>query len=166
MELLKDKSEAELKQMIRNAFAPFEGERANTRGTCNEKDVPTIVRSLGLNPTPDAIDAIMDELRRDEESSGQVPYGRLEAVLLKQIQSNPESMLRRDPEEVIVRAFRAFDAESNGYIDAEQMKNLIMAKGDTLRPEEAKDFIAAASDDKGRIHYEDFAALLARDGRD
>ena len=72
----------------------------------------------------------------------------------------------RDSEEKIMRAFRAFDPEGKGYIDGEYLKNLLMTRGDSFRPKEAQEMLAVAVDEgTGHIYYEDFAKLLAEDGR-
>lgn len=72
----------------------------------------------------------------------------------------------RDNEEKIMRAFRAFDPEGKGYIEGEYLKNILMTRGDSFRPKEAQEMLAAAVEESsGRIYYEDFAALLANDGR-
>lgn len=74
---------------------------------------------------------------------------------------------KRDNEEKIMRAFRAFDPEGKGFIDGEYLKNMLMARGDSFRPKEAQEMLAAAVEESsGRIYYEDFAALLANDGRE
>lgn len=65
-----------------------------------------------------------------------------------------------------MRAFRAFDPEGKGYIEGEYLKNILMTRGDSFRPKEAQEMLAAAVEESsGRIYYEDFAALLANDGR-
>lgn len=67
-----------------------------------------------------------------------------------------------------MRAFRAFDPEGKGYIDGDYLKNLLMTRGDSFRPKEAQEMLVAAAVDEatGHIYYEDFAALLANDGRE
>jgi Ca2+-binding EF-hand superfamily protein len=65
-----------------------------------------------------------------------------------------------------MRAFRAFDPEGKGYIDGEYLKNMLMTRGDAFRPKEAQEMLAAVEEEaSGHIYYEDFAALLANDGR-
>jgi Ca2+-binding EF-hand superfamily protein len=54
----------------------------------------------------------------------------------------------RDNEEKIMRAFRAFDPEGKGYIDGEYLKNILMTRGDSFRPKEAQEMLAAGVNPK------------------
>ena len=61
---------------------------------------------------------------------------------------------------------QAFDPEGKGYIEGSFLKNLLQTRGDAFRDDEADAMVAAAMDaESGRIYYEDFAELLANDGR-
>lgn len=72
--------------------------------------------------------------------------------------------LTRDNYLLLLRAFRAFDPESKGYIDAEPFVELLTTKGDNLDDAEAKAMLKFAGDTQGRIYYEDYAYALSIDG--
>jgi len=43
----------------------------------------------------------------------------------------------------------------------------LLTRGDSFRPKEAQEMLAAAVEESsGRVYYEDFAKLLAEDGRE
>lgn len=117
----------------------------------------------------DQLQAIMNELRRDEDSSREkVPYLRLEAVILQLIRDNPD-ILKRDTEEMLVRAFKAFDPEGKGYIDAEELRSVLTSRGEPFTEEEMKGkngILPFAAHDKGVVYYEELASALAHDGRE
>mmetsp|Transcript_17148 Transcript_17148/g.56122 ORF Transcript_17148/g.56122 Transcript_17148/m.56122 type:complete len:169 (-) Transcript_17148:29-535(-) len=157
----------ELRKKLKEAFKLFELEMKDKRGMCDEREIPTIVRSLNINPTQEQLRDIVTEVRGDENTSGYVEYARFERVMLRAL-TEQAAEFARDPEEKLLRAFRAFDPEGKGYVDAEYLKNLCMTRGDALRPEEAQEMLAAAVDEDGSgiIYYEDFVELLSNDGRE
>mmetsp|Transcript_30648 Transcript_30648/g.97869 ORF Transcript_30648/g.97869 Transcript_30648/m.97869 type:complete len:123 (+) Transcript_30648:477-845(+) len=121
---------------------------------------------MGLNPTQDQLRYFIEEVRGEDSTSGLVEYDRFEKVIVKALTDRKGEFLR-DSETKLMRAFRAFDPENKGYIDGENLKNLLMTQGDAFRPEEATEMLSAAVDENtGYIYYEDFAGLLANDGRD
>ena len=64
------------------------------------------------------------------------------------------------------RAFKAFDPDDKGFIDPDYLKDVLTSRGDAFREEEVKELMSAAIDSKtGNIFYEDFAEVLAADGR-
>ena len=65
-----------------------------------------------------------------------------------------------------MRAFKAFDPEGNGYLVTEQLKAYLMSQGECFSQDEAANMcLFAADDESNKLHYEDFAAKLANDGR-
>lgn len=156
----------EIKRKLKASFTVFELETKDKRGMCDEREVPTIVRSLGLNPSQEQLRDIITEVRGDDNATGYVDYARFEKVMLR-VMTEQMNEYTRDTEEKLLRAFRAFDPEGKGYIDGEWLKNLCMTRGDAFRPEEATNMLGAAADEAtGHIYYEDFVELLANDGRD
>jgi hypothetical protein len=53
------------------------------RGQCDEREIPTIVRSLGLNPTQEQLRDIITELRGEDSMSGYVEYERFEKTMMR-----------------------------------------------------------------------------------
>mmetsp|Transcript_2976 Transcript_2976/g.6702 ORF Transcript_2976/g.6702 Transcript_2976/m.6702 type:complete len:102 (-) Transcript_2976:2761-3066(-) len=60
------------------------------------------------------------------------------------VDSNRQDEYTRDSAEKIMRTFRAFDPEGKGYIDGDYLKNVLMTRGDSFRPKEAHQMLAAA----------------------
>lgn len=73
--------------------------------------------------------------------------------------------LMRDDFHRILSAFHALDPEGNGYIPADTMKRLMSENGEPMSEEEINIMMAACCDDDGKICYENYAYLLAGDGR-
>eukprot|EP01006_Ploeotia_vitrea_P057202 TRINITY_DN68159_c8_g4_i1.p1 TRINITY_DN68159_c8_g4~~TRINITY_DN68159_c8_g4_i1.p1 ORF type:complete len:183 (+),score=38.98 TRINITY_DN68159_c8_g4_i1:112-660(+) len=151
-----------IKKQIRAAFAPFEREGSDT---CDIRDVGTVVRALGLNPTEAQLHQMIEEIEEDEPT-GFVRFERFEA-LMKRVLTRGEfnsKVIARDAEETILAAFEVLDPEKKGYIDADFMRELLLTKGERFTNDEVLEFINAAADpETGQIKYEDYAAILAVD---
>lgn len=79
-------------------------------GTCDERDIGILIRALGLNPTHENADRLLEEMRGDDPSSF-VKRERFESVMLRVMksQSLKDSEVPKDNEETILRAFQALD---------------------------------------------------------
>lgn len=75
-----------LKKEVKSVFQLVELQTKDRRGQCDEREIPTIVRSLGLNPTQEQLRDIITELRgedSEESMSGYVEYERFEKVMMR-----------------------------------------------------------------------------------
>eukprot|EP00241_Pyramimonas_parkeae_P007903 CAMPEP_0114248258 /NCGR_PEP_ID=MMETSP0058-20121206/13476_1 /TAXON_ID=36894 /ORGANISM="Pyramimonas parkeae, CCMP726" /LENGTH=169 /DNA_ID=CAMNT_0001361651 /DNA_START=168 /DNA_END=677 /DNA_ORIENTATION=- len=154
-----------IRRRIKDAFSLFELETKDKRGMVDEREIPTIIRSLGINPSQDQLRDLITEIRGEENTTGCVEYERFEKLIMR-VFTDEAANYKRDNEEKILRAFRAFDPENKGYIDGEFLKNTLMTRGDAFRPEEVTELLGVSCDEQtGHIYYEDYAELLASDGR-
>ena len=175
-----------LKLRVKDAFSLVELQTKETRGKCDEREVPMLCRTLGLNPTQEQLVAIVEELRgvtsvgaddtgadtKTSNTTGYVPYQRFEDVMLDLLTVR-KLEFQRDNEQTIIRAFKSFDPNGDGFIDAAHLKNLLATQGNVFDETEVEAFLEAAveptGDDTekeiGKIYYEEFANLLANDGR-
>uniref|UniRef100_A0A7S1IF65 EF-hand domain-containing protein n=1 Tax=Eutreptiella gymnastica TaxID=73025 RepID=A0A7S1IF65_9EUGL len=145
---------------IKDTFSIFERDKS---GTCDVREVGTIVRSLGMNPTEAQIVQMLEEIE-EPTPTGYIQYEKLEALMMKILVSGEYNgaCMARDGEEAILQAFEVLDPEGKGHIDAEVMKELMTGYGEKLSAEEVNEFLNAASDpETGYIRYEDYAILLS-----
>eukprot|EP00754_Rhynchopus_humris_P002453 Rhum_TRINITY_DN11353_c2_g1::Rhum_TRINITY_DN11353_c2_g1_i1::g.44129::m.44129 len=166
---------------------PSEGGAKGER-TCDWRETKTIIRALDLNPTKEHIAIMLDEIE-EPEPSAYIKYSRLEEMLLRVLMNQEyvpknkktshenadgepqflSSLLVRDTEETIVRAFRVVDSANKGEIEAETFGNLMMQAGrpgEAFDREEVVDMVQAAADpDSALIRYEDslYVDQLAND---
>eukprot|EP00899_Mesostigma_viride_P004464 jgi/Mesvir1/14018/Mv11906-RA.1 len=152
------------KKKIRDAFLLFE--HKDKKNATDEREIPTIVRYLGLNPTSEQLERILAESKTPESTSGLIDYYRFEDVMVE-ILMHEDKAYARDNEERLMRAFRALDPDGKGYISGEHLKDLMMTKGDPFQTEEAAEFLHMAVDEAtGLVYYEDIVELLANDGKE
>ena len=152
-----------VKARLKTAFAIYE--QKNTPGYVYKREVPSIIRSSGLNPREQLMADMMKEVHSKDIEAEVISYDNLEKILCLAMKERLDEVIR-DSKETIMRAFMAFDKQGLGYINAEDFKGILESTGDQFTEEELRDFLAAAVDkETGNIDYEQYARLLASDGR-
>ena len=120
----------ETKKKIRDAFQLFDKDR---KGCVIQEEVSTIMRYLGAYPTERSmVKEILPDMMEDEPTAF-VTYERFEAKMLEILASGE---WEPDSEDVLLQAFRVFDPEGNGYIEAHRMRDLLITKGTPFREKE------------------------------
>merc|ERR1712224_872430 len=154
--------DTELENKINDVFQLYDRKRD---GTCDERDICILIRALGLNPTHEDADRLLEEMRGDDPSSF-VKRDKFAAVMLRVLksQSLKDSEVPKDSEETILRAFQALDPEGRGFIGPEALREFMTVKA--RMPFNAEEFEAmlnnALDEDKAYIDYEDYAEVLAK----
>merc|ERR1719296_381329 len=146
-----------LRKIIKEAFSYFDKIGNNKR-------------YLGQFPKEsDLKDSIIAELLEDDPSrDGLVSFEAFEKVMLRYLMDR-----RYDPDdsETLLAAFRVWDPEGRGYIDANLMHEHLSTRGgkaaDGFRECEMSEFLDYSKDkdsgDTSRIYYEDYVAKLTAD---
>lgn len=143
-----------IKKKVREAVVLFEHKEGSK--TVDQKDIGTLVRYLGVNPTNAQVAMIVEQLNAlnaDAEPSSLMPLEHVETIV-SNFMVQQQAALFRDDYHTLIRAFRAFDTEGKGYIMAEQLKNALTAKGETFSEDEVNKMLGYAADDSGRIFCE------------
>ncbi|GIL73151.1 hypothetical protein Vretimale_4744 [Volvox reticuliferus] len=111
------------------------------------------MRGLGQTPTEEEICIMMTEV--DKDGSGYVDFEEFVGLMTRQ----PSPV---DPEEDLRKAFRMFDRDGNGQINATELKHIMTNIGETLTEEQVDDMIQEADiDQDGMINYEEFIRVVA-----
>eukprot|EP00877_Chromochloris_zofingiensis_P007978 jgi/Chrzof1/3433/Cz12g25080.t1 len=153
----------EAKKRVREAFIVFEHREGSK--LVDAREIPTIVCSLGVNPTTAQLQALQERITQaSPDETNMVALEHCEGIIATFLIENKDA-LARDDYHTLMRAFRACDEESKGFVDYEQFKTLLTSGADALSMEEANLMVSFAADDMGRIYYEDYAYQLATDGR-
>eukprot|EP00667_Euglena_gracilis_P020691 EG_transcript_22460 len=153
---------------VQEACRLFERDRT---GTCDSREVGTIVRSLGLNPTEEQMRRIMEDVE-EEDPNGFIKFARLQPILIQILLNEEYCSIRkgevvvdkyqRQSEPQLLHAFRMLDEDGRGRLDAEHVKELLLSLGDRFTDEEVVELVNAAADpETGLIHLEEFASTLA-----
>lgn len=132
---------------VKEAFAIFD---KNGDGTITTKDLITVMRSLGKNPTEDEIDDMIREV--DTDGNGVIDFIEFLEMMAK---------MSTDVDETIKEAFYIFDTDGSGAISSEEFRKVMMTLGAQMTDEEVTEIIEEVDvDGDGQINLEEFVNML------
>lgn len=132
-------------------------------GTCDVREVGTIARTMGLNPSEAEVAKMVEKIE-EPESTGFVRLSKLRLLLMEILTTNEfeGKIVVRDSEDTIYKAFQLLDRDKRGYIESEYLKELMTTLGEKFSSEEVLELVNAAADpETGHIYYEEYAPVLA-----
>ncbi|ESN92686.1 hypothetical protein HELRODRAFT_164773 [Helobdella robusta] len=115
-------------------------------GKITSKEVPSAVRSVGLNPTENELKDIIGDVNG---IGGKVDINTLCQIISKRIK-NPKTT----PEE-LRDAFQVFDKQGNGLISVQDLRTSLTSLGERLSNEELDELIREVDQNgEGMINYQ------------
>lgn len=134
---------------FREAFALFD---KDGDGVITTKELGTVMRALGQNPTEAELKDMIAEV--DIDNNGTIDFPEFLAMMTKKART-------MDTEEEIREAFKVFDRDGNGFITAAELRHVMTTLGEKLTNEEVDAMIREADvDGDGQINYDEFVALM------
>ena len=147
--LLDDLTELEIAE-YKEAFQIFD---KHGEGAISSKELGTIMRSLGLNPSDEDLKEIIDSFDNDKNNN-MIDFNSFLIIMAKRKNDI-------DNEEDLLDAFRVFDKENNGKISARELRYVMMSSGEDLNENDIEDMIHEAStDNDDYIDYRKFVRLM------
>ncbi|KAH6558452.1 hypothetical protein KP509_1Z063000 [Ceratopteris richardii] len=140
---------AEQIQEFKEAFDLFDKKRD---GCISSKDLGTVMRSLGQNPT----EAELQDMTREADPSGKgtIDFNTFLPLMARKMKDT-------DSEEELKEAFKVFDKERNGFISAAELRHVMTNLGEKLTDEEVDEMVREAGiDPEGQVNYNDFVKML------
>lgn len=145
IENLTEEQVAEFKE----AFQIFD---KNGDGSITVKELGTVMRSLGQNPSDEEIQKMINEV--DEDKSGTIDFNEFLGLMAKKMKES-------NTEDDLLEAFKVFDRDGNGKISAHELRYVMMSAGEELTEADIADIIQSAdTDGDGYIDYQEFVRLL------
>lgn len=136
---------------LREAFSLFD---KDGDGDISVKELGTVMRSLGQNPSDQELDEMIREV--DVDGNGTIDFEEF-------LQMMARKMKETDTEQEIREAFSIFDRDSNGYITASELKYVMSNLGEKLTDEEVEEMIKEADiDGDGMINYDEFVEMMTK----
>jgi calmodulin len=121
-------------------------------GTITTKELGTVMRSLGQNPTEAELMDMIQEI--DADGSGTIDFPEFLTMMARKMKDT-------DSEEEILEAFKVFDKDGNGFISAAELRHIMTNLGEKLTDEEVDEMIREADiDGDGQINYEEFVKMM------
>eukprot|EP00349_Pseudokeronopsis_sp_Brazil_P008132 CAMPEP_0202970154 /NCGR_PEP_ID=MMETSP1396-20130829/16148_1 /ASSEMBLY_ACC=CAM_ASM_000872 /TAXON_ID= /ORGANISM="Pseudokeronopsis sp., Strain Brazil" /LENGTH=97 /DNA_ID=CAMNT_0049698493 /DNA_START=48 /DNA_END=341 /DNA_ORIENTATION=+ len=90
-------------------------------GTITDKELGYVMKSLGMNPSNDEIQDMMQEV--NENGHGEINFAEFLTIMA-------HKMKDADTEFGTLEAFRVFDKDRSGFISRNELKNILMELGE------------------------------------
>jgi len=134
---------------FKEAFSLFD---KDGDGTITSKELGTVMRSLGQNPTEAELQDMINEV--DADGNGTIDFPEFLTMMARKMKDT-------DSEEEIREAFRVFDKDGNGFISAAELRHVMTNLGEKLTDEEVDEMIREADiDGDGQVNYEEFVTMM------
>jgi len=127
---------------FKEAFSLFD---KDGDGTITTKELGTVMRSLGQNPTETELQDMINEVDADGNGNGTIDFPEFLTMMARKMKDT-------DCEEEIREAFRVFDKDGNGFISAAELRHVMTNLGEKLTDEEVVEMIREADlDGDGQV---------------
>ncbi|XP_056165993.1 calmodulin-7-like isoform X3 [Syzygium oleosum] len=134
---------------FKEAFSLFD---KDGDGCITTKELGTVMRSLGQNPTEAELQDMINEV--DADGNGTIDFPEFLNLMARKMKDT-------DSEEELKEAFRVFDKDQNGFISAAELRHVMTNLGEKLTDEEVDEMIREADvDGDGQINYEEFVRVM------
>lgn len=134
---------------FKEAFQIFDKDGS---GNITTKELGTVMRSLGQNPSEEELKKMIDEV--DYNRDGTVDFKEFLGLMARQ-------MKECEAVDELIEAFKVFDRDGNGVITSHELRYVMMNAGEKLTQEEIDDIIREADiNNNGNIDYEDFVRMM------
>jgi len=121
-------------------------------GTISTKELGTVMRALGQNPTESELQDMINEV--DADGNGTLDFTEFLSLMATKTKE-------LDVEEEFIEAFRVFDRDGNGFVSAAELRQALTAMGEKMTDEEVDEIIKEAQiDGEGMINYERFVKMM------
>ncbi|PVD23948.1 hypothetical protein C0Q70_17224 [Pomacea canaliculata] len=112
----------------------------------NKKDFILVLQQTGRNPTPKVVQRYWDE------NTESISFAEFVDICRKEPPTSVDDLLR---------AFRKFDINGDGYISLEELYKVMTMKGEKLSRQEVKAMIDEVDENKdGRLDYKEFCKMF------
>ena len=125
----------------------------------DSSELGDLMVSLGQNPSPAELEKMIQ--MADIDGSGDIDFVEFVTLVAHKMKWDES---RDNTESKVVEAFRLFDEDGSGSIDASEMKRMLINLGEKITLEEAEKVIRVFDQNgDGMIDVEEFAKAITRE---
>ncbi|CAM4777417.1 unnamed protein product [Rotaria magnacalcarata] len=141
-------------QELQQAFALFDTDRS---GSISVSELNQVLHALGVSISAQEVRQMFSAIDVDRN-------GLLLRNLIKFVEIVADTYFKKFSRAEILEAFSRFDRNNDGYIEANELKEILDQLGRQCSNEEIRRMIAQIDrDENGKISIEEFAALVERE---
>ncbi|KAH3859227.1 calmodulin-A-like isoform X2 [Dreissena polymorpha] len=134
---------------LKEAFSLFD---KDGDGDISTKELGTVMRSLGQNPSDQELEDMIREV--DTDGNGSIEFDEF-------LQMMARKMKETDTEEEIKEAFKIFDKDGDGLISPAELRGVMTNLGEKLTDEEVEEMMKEADlDGDNMISYDEFLKVM------
>uniref|UniRef100_A0AAY4DDR6 Troponin C, skeletal muscle n=1 Tax=Denticeps clupeoides TaxID=299321 RepID=A0AAY4DDR6_9TELE len=142
-------------EMIAEFKAAFDMFDTDGGGDISTKELGTVMRMLGQNPTREELDAIIEEV--DEDGSGTIDFEEFLVMMVQQLKEDQAGKT----EEELSECFRVFDKNADGYIDREEFAEIIRSTGESVTEDEIDELLKDGDKNSdGMLDFDEFLKMM------
>ncbi|XP_050387418.1 calmodulin-like [Argentina anserina] len=121
-------------------------------GSITTNELGTAMRSLGLKPSEEELEAMINEV--DVDGNGTIDLQEFLSLMARKVQDNLS-------EKQLKEAFRVFDKDQNGFISADELRHVMASLGESLTDQQIDQMVHEADiDGDGQINYQEFVKVM------
>jgi len=134
---------------FRAAFELFDRDRD---GKITTKELGTVIRNLGQNPTEVELAEMIAEV--DLDGNGTIDFKEFLGLMVRKWSDT-------DMNEELFEVFKVFDTNGDGYITTQELRYVITQLGEVVTNEEIDEMISEGdTDNDGKIDYDEFIRMM------
>ena len=133
---------------FKEAFSLFD---KDGDGTITTKELGTVMRSLGQNPTEAELQDMINEV--DADGNGTIDFPEFLSMITRELKDC-------DTEKCLIEAYMVFDRDGNGLISTAELRHAMTNLGELTDREVDKLILMADVDGYGHINTEKFVRMI------
>ncbi|KAI5680213.1 hypothetical protein M9H77_01440 [Catharanthus roseus] len=121
-------------------------------GVITMEELAAVIHSLNERPTKEEVQEMINEV--DGDGSGTIHFEDFLNIMATKMKEN-------NVVEELKEAFKVFDRDQDGFISANELRNVMINLGERLTDEEAEQMIREADlDGDGLVSYDEFVRMM------